>query len=164
MTAGGPAAIAAMESGVEARRDQPIVARLSSATLVFRGKVEAVRPLDGAKASESAKPSEHDPEWRVATVRVASPLRGDAGQTVSVVFPASVDIVWFQAPKLKPQQEAVFITHAVSPEEVALYRGSGLASSLDQQPAYLVTEPQDVLPPADEARVKRLLAGLKEVK
>lgn len=160
----GPAGVAAMESGVQARRDRPIRDRLSSASLVFRGKVESVRPIDAGPEVKRGERSEHDPEWQVATVRVSAPLRGDAGQSVSVVFPASRDIVWFNAPKLKPGQEAVFITHAPGREEETLYRTSGLAAFLDKQPAQLVTEPHDVLPPSDESRVKNLLASVKEDK
>jgi hypothetical protein len=161
-------ALTVLERGVQARRDRPVLDRLTTASLVFRGSVETVRALDaGAEQSKPspAPPSEHDPEWHVATVRVVTPLYGgEAGHVVTVIFPASRDVVWFNAPKLKPDQEAVFITHAPSREDAALYRASGLAAFLDKQPAYLVTEPSDVLPPSDEARVRGLLSRAKETK
>ncbi len=166
--AAGAAALGDLERGVQARRDRPILDRLTAASLVFRGTVETVRPLEAG--TDQSKPpaaprSEHDPEWHVATVRIAAPLRGgEAGQIVTVIFPASQDIMWFHAPKLKPAQDAVFIAHSPSKEVTAPYRGPGLAAFLDKQTAYLVTEPFDVLPPAEEARVRGLLSSVKETK
>jgi hypothetical protein len=158
----GPLALTSVEHGVQARRDKPVLDRLSVASLVFRGTVEAVRPLDsgaGATTPPPVRPSEHEPEWQVATVRVVTPLRGgQAGQIVTVIFPSSRDIAWFNAPKLKPNQDAIFIAHAPNKEDAALYSGSTLATFLDKQPGYLVTHPFDVLPPTDEARVRTLLA------
>lgn len=172
-TAGSGAAAPAVERRVRARRDRPVVERLASATLVFRGVVETVQPLAAAAAAAAApgenkpyptRPSEHDPDWHVATVKVVKPLRGEAGQSVTVVFPASRDIVWFNVPKLKPGQDSIFITHALSPEEAARHRASGLVAFMERQPAHVIIEPSDVLPPGDEARVRDLLAAPKEVK
>ncbi|MEP6769956.1 MAG: hypothetical protein ABJC61_14885 [Acidobacteriota bacterium] len=159
-----------IERRVQARRDRPVVERLASATLVFRGVVETVQPLAAAAAATGdskphpTRPSEHDPDWHVAAVKVVKPLRGEAGNVVTVVFPASRDIVWFNVPKLKPGQDSVFITHALSPEEAARHRSSGLVAFMDKQPAHVIIEPSDVLPPGDEARVRDLLSTAKEVK
>ncbi|MCA1611337.1 MAG: hypothetical protein LC780_10825 [Acidobacteria bacterium] len=159
-----------IERHVQARRDKPVVERLASATLVFRGVVETVRPLAAADAATGeskpypTRPSEHDPDWQVATVKVVKPLRGEAGPVVTVVFPASRDIVWFNVPKLRQGQDSIFITHALSPEEAARHRASGLVAFMDKQPAHVIIEPSDVLPPGDEARVRGLLSAPKEVK
>lgn len=161
---------AALEQGAQARRDKPILNRLAVASLVFRGSVETVQQLAVETESKegvrpSAPPSEHDPDWHVATVRITTALRGgEAGQVVTVVFPASQDITWFNVPKLKQGQDAVFMVHTRSKQEEPLYRASGLAKFLEKQPTYLVTEPFDVLPPADEARVRGLVAAAKEKK
>jgi hypothetical protein len=164
----GPVMLTELEGGVRARKDKPILNRLTTASLVFRGTVESVRPLETAEGEgkrTSAPPSEHDPEWQVASVRIATPLRGgEAGQVVAVAFPASQDIVWFHAPKLKVGQDAVFIAHTPNKQDAALYRGSGLAALLEKGPVYFVTEPFDVLSPADEIRVRGLLANQKETK
>ena len=160
----------ALEQGAQARRDKPILNRLAAASLVFRGSVETVQPLAGETDSKeggraSAPATEHDPDWHVATVRITTALRGgEAGQVVTVVFPASQDITWFNVPKLKQGQDAVFMVHTRSKQEEPLYRASGLAKFLEKQPTYLVTEPFDVLPPADEARVRGLVAAEKEKK
>jgi len=150
-----PAIAPDVERGVQARKDGPVLERLSAANMVFRGTVESVRALepdaDEAKRG-AARRGEHDPEWRVASVRIVTPLRGgDAGQVVTVMFPSSRDVVWFNSPKLASGQDAVFITHAPDKEEAALAHASAV-----------VTHPFDVLPPADEARVRALIARGKE--
>jgi len=138
--------------------DRAILERLAAASMVFRGSVEDVRPIESHGA-----PAEHDPEWQVATVRVLTPLRGgDSGQVVTIAFPGSRDITWFNSPKLKPGQEAVFLAHTPTKEEEGLYRSSGLGGLMDKPPLYLVTQPYDVLQPADEPRVRSLLARQKE--
>jgi hypothetical protein len=157
-----------LQRGLQARRDKPIIERLATATLVFRGTVDTVRPFEEVRPREAAaaqakpdpvRPSEHDPEWHVASVKVVTSLRGaEAGQVVTVLFPASRDIVWFHAPKLKPGQDGVFITHVLSREDAAASRASGLPAFVERQNAHVVTEPFDVLPAADEARVRALLS------
>ncbi len=163
-------AAASASSAVQARRDRPVLERLAAANLVFRGMVESVRPIAGETAAAQgtrtkAPPSEHDPEWHVATVRIVTPLRGGAaGEIVNVVFAASRDITWFNSPKLKQGQDAVFIAHSPSKEEEPIYRSSGLDKFLGTETIYLVTEPFAVLPAADEGRIRRLLAAPKETK
>lgn len=168
LRAAAPSTLTALERGAQARKDRPVLDRLAAGGLVFLGSVESVRPLDSEADQSKRSPalrSEHDPEWQVATVRVVTPLRGgEAGQVVTVVFSASRDIAWFNAPKLKPAQDAVFIAHALDKQHAALYGASGLAAFLDKPSTYLVTEPSDVLPPTDDARVRGLLSSAKETK
>jgi hypothetical protein len=157
----------ALQRGVQARKDGPILERLAAASVVFRGTVEDVRRLEpGAEQTQRAPPpTEHDPEWQAATVRIDTPLRGgQAGQKVTIVFAGSRDITWFNSPKLKPGQEAVFLARTPTKEEATMYRASALGALLQKQRAYLVTEPNDVLPPAEEARVRALLPRAKEKK
>jgi len=133
--------------------DRAILDRLAAADLVFRGSVVEIRPVESRRAT-----SEHDPEWQIATVRVIAPLRGgDSGQVVTVAFPASQDVAWFNSPKLKPGQEALFLVHTPKKDEEAFDRATGLAGLLDRQTIYLVTAPYDVLPLSAEARVRGLL-------
>src|SRR5262249_17703986 len=69
----GSAATADLESSLQASRDQPLRERIADASSIFRGKVESERAL-AADADQPARlrepPSEHDPEWHVASVRV----------------------------------------------------------------------------------------------
>jgi hypothetical protein len=160
----------AMDRTALAHRDLLVSHRLGAATLVFRGTVESVHPLEEAVAEPKGKrsperTSEHDPEWEVATVRIVNALRGGAaGQNVTLVFAASRDITWFNSPKLKPGQDAVFLAHTLTKDEEAMHRGSALLKFLEKQSIYLVTEPFDVLPSGDEDRVRSLLATPKETK
>lgn len=156
---------AELEVGLQARRDEPVRQRLATASKVFRGKVEDVRPLpnDTSQKDRFDLPTEHDPEWQVATVRVTDPLRGaESNSLVMVIFPGSRDITWFNSPKLQPGQEAIFITQKPTREELPLMRATGVLAFIEKQPAELVTHPFDVLPASDLQRVRRLLA--KEVK
>jgi hypothetical protein len=149
---------------VRARQDLPIRMRLAVADMVFRGKVEEVRPLEVSNTSskEREPASEHDPEWQVASVRVVSPLRGAKEGMVLIIFPASRDIMWFNTPKLQRGQEAVFIAHKPLKEEEPLLRATGVLDFIRRQPAELVTHPYDVLPATEEGRVRELLT--KEVR
>jgi hypothetical protein len=166
-----------LDRGLQARRDIPVRARLAIAALVFRGKVESVRPLEGTadavlpgagRRPEDSQarvdgPSrdlrdEHDPDWQVALVRVTANLRGtENGAVVAVVFPASRDIVWFNVPKPKVGEEVLILGHRPQEEELPLLRSTGVLPFLEKQRAVLVTEPFDVLPPADEKRILALL-------
>lgn len=160
--AAGAAASDTLKQAVQARHDKPILDRMASASIVFRGTVSSVKPLEAQGRGE--QPSEHDPEWQVATIQVVKPLRGGtAGENVTVVFPASRDIVWFHAPKLKPGQDAVFLAHAAARQEDVIQHRA-LQELMQKQTIYLVTEPYDVLPPADEDRIRGLLAVPKETK
>jgi hypothetical protein len=165
------AALPALQRGAQMRQDNPIADRLAVASLVFQGVVGEVRAveLEAPKEGErraSASPSEHDPEWHAASVQVTKSIRGgEAGETVTVIFAASRDITWFNSPKLKQGQEAVFLVHAPMDQEKSIYQASGLTKFLEkQQKVFLVTEPFDVLRPTEEAHVRSLLATAKETK
>lgn len=157
------AASADISLGVQAQRDLPLRERIAAASSVFRGRVESERPLGagaGQPGASDQPPSEHDPEWHVASVRVLTPLQGSAQPgLINVLFPASRDIVWFNAPKLTAGQEAIFITHRADRDDPRLMRAPGVAALLAaQQPVEIVSEPFDTLPVADEARVRALIA------
>jgi len=149
-----------LEGGLQARRDKPIRERIATASLIFRGKVQSENPLvpPDDKKRFRVPPSEHDPEWHVASVLAITPLRGGAKDTlVTIIFPASRDIMWFNSPKLHPGMEAIFIAHRPEREQDALLRATGVTAFMQKQPAELVTQPFDVLPLSDEQRVRRLL-------
>jgi len=137
--------------------DRVLLDRLDAADLVFGGSVIDVRPIDSRRVR-----SEHDPEWEIATVRVLRPLRGgDTARALSIAFPSSEDVAWFNAPKLKPGQEAVFLARKPKKEEEAFDRASGLGALIDGQSLYIVTEPYDVVPLALEARLRDLISRRK---
>ncbi len=165
LSGAGGAPAAAVSLGVQGQRDQPVRERIAAATSIFRGRVESERalaPAAGQAGAPAQPPSEHDPEWHIASVRVVTPLRGGTqGALVNVLFPASRDIVWFNAPKLAVGQEAIFITHRADQEDARLLRAPGLADILAAQPVEIVSQPFDTVPVGDEARVRALIAGGK---
>lgn len=155
------AASANLEASFQARRDQPLRERIASASSVFRGRVESERAV-AAGPDQPGKlpepPSEHDPEWHVASVRVLTALQSsEQGALVNVIFPASRDVVWFNAPKLKAGQEAIFITHRPDKDDAQLMRAPGVAEFLEKQSAEVVSQPFDTVPPSEESRVRTLL-------
>src|SRR5262249_44991417 len=90
-------------AALEKNRDKDLQERLARADLVVAGKVTATRPHGQTDATPQ---SEHDPQWWEATVAVDAPvLRGNAGATVTVLFPSSKDEMWTDAPKFQPGQE-----------------------------------------------------------
>lgn len=155
----------ALAQGLQARRDIPIRARLAVAEMVFLGSVEDVRQLEGAEGEGPKRElrDEHDPDWWAAMVRVRSSLRGaEDGALVPIVFPASRDIVWLNSPKLASGDQALVLAHRPQEEELLLLRSTGVLRWIEQQHALLVTQPFDVLAPAEEKRVAGLLQN-KEV-
>jgi hypothetical protein len=126
--------------------------------------VESERPVAtpdaAALAAPVQPPSEHDPEWHVASVRVVANLQGGAEQSqlVNVMVPASRDSMWVSAPKLAVGQEAIFITHSADREDTRLLRAPGVAAFLAAQPVEVVSQPFDTVPVTDEARVRALIA------
>jgi hypothetical protein len=168
LPAASATALLSDSGGAQLQTNRAVSDRLAAATVVFRGSVEAVRPLQSEAALEKGgrktPGSEHDPEWHAATVRVSNALRGDVttGESVTVVFAASRDIVWFNSPKLKQGQDAVFLARTPAKEEEHILRSSGVEKLLAQPHTYVVTEPFDVLPPAQEQHVRALIAAPKE--
>lgn len=78
--------------------------RISSADMVIAGKVAAVRE------GQPGRLSEHDPQWREATVEVTEFVKGASTQkTVVVRFPGSQDVAFYNAPRFAVNQEGVWI-------------------------------------------------------
>jgi hypothetical protein len=80
---------------------------------------------------------------------------------VTIVFANSRDVVWYNSPKLRVGEEAVFLARTPNGDDQAELRAS-VSARLLAQPIYLVTEPYDVVPPVDEARIRTLLSNTKE--
>jgi len=160
---GGAATTASanLEASFQARRERPLQERVASASSVFRGRVESEGALAAGPDQQGRSPeppSEHDPEWHVASVRVLAAIQNsEQGALVNVNFPASRDVVWFNAPKLSAGQEAVFITHKADKDDAQLMRAPGVANFLERQTAEVVSQPFDTVPSSEEARVRALV-------
>lgn len=72
--------------------------------IICMGRVTAVRP-----GPHRGPITEHDPDWQEAIIRVESWIKGvQANQDIVVRFPGSLDVAWYEAPKLKVGQEGTF--------------------------------------------------------
>jgi len=106
-------------------------AHVESADVVVSGRVKSVRVPDAPRAVRGARgarataagatlqrPSEHDPMWREAVVEVEDVHKGShTRKTIIVRFPASRDVMWSEAPKLRPGQEGYFVLHTPTEAE-----------------------------------------------
>ena len=126
-----------VEKAKMAEADRELKAKLDKAQLVVAGRAIAVKPL--------LRPflTEHDPQWSEAEIEVTEVLKGTPAGKVTIVFPASNDVMWYKAPKPKVGEESIFLLRTglvgVAPERIG------------------VSEPQDVLPVSQLPRVKTLL-------
>ena len=75
--------------------DSALTARLASADQVLIARVISIGPVLAPTFE-----TEHDPQWRLATIAVSGSLKGPRPAELRVAFPSSIDIMWFNAPKL----------------------------------------------------------------
>jgi len=84
--------------------------RTAAATVVLSGRVLAVRNTATAGGPLGGRQSEHDPQWSEAVVEVTDVLKGKvANQQVTLRFPSSMDIAWYNAPKFKEGDKGIFL-------------------------------------------------------
>jgi hypothetical protein len=120
-------------------------ARFETADIVVMGRVTSVRvPPETLAAAVAAilteseetpvlKPiSEHDPVTQEAVIEVEAVHKGGLGVSeVTLRFPRSTDVRWYQAPKFSPGQQGFFMLHqgeeAVSQPPV---RGAAISAAL----------------------------------
>jgi len=153
---------------IQRKTDQPLLDRLTAAQLVVVAKVTAVRPVPppavaAAEAAlnggEGTRVSEHDPDWHEAVMQVDTVEKGQlaaaANKTVTVVFPASKDVLWFTAPKFQVGQEGIYVLHKTptNPAVAAMVK----VRSTSQPETYAAPEAADVLPKGQVERVRTLL-------
>ncbi len=146
------AAAGGLADALVAQRDVRLNERLVSASAVVVGTVSNTRLSVAAAASagDAGYISEHDPEWSEAVVAVNSVVKGAAADSVVIVYPASIDVAWFRAPKFAAGQSGVFLLHQQNVPEAAAAQYDNVYTSLDVP---------DVLPLEDHARVRALLAN-----
>jgi hypothetical protein len=131
------------------KEDQKLSQRIAQASLVITGKVVAVRPAPEAGPRVI---SEHDPQWHEATIDIRSVERGkfDAKE-ITILFPASDDELWEEAPKFREGQEGVWILQQDQKEKGgARLRRSGYTAldALDFQPLDKVEQVRRLVKPA----------------
>jgi hypothetical protein len=158
--------------------------RFATADLVVSGKVLAVRlPTEtrssaGVRAAsltkQQVKPiSEHDPKWREAVVQVGDVHKGTHRKKEVVVrFPASMDVMWYHAPKFHPGQQGYFMLHktdtetAPPGEKKKAKKGAARAAAVGAQPAgekaYVALDPIDFQPFDETGGVKTIIDAAED--
>jgi hypothetical protein len=148
------------EEQMQARKaisDMDLRAKVESADLIVVGQVKDIRPVGSPTAGSpgsKAPITEHDPEWQEAVIHVESTIKpSDSTKEVVVHFPASIDVAWYDAPKLKVGQEGTFILRR---DKV-----SGMPTAIlqnQQVQTYVALSPGDVLNKDDAKRVRLLVS------
>lgn len=85
--------------------DKQLVKRLSAAELVVSGKIINITRF---KVEEEA--TEHSPEWQKAEIKVDKVIKGTStSETVSILFAGSNDVMWYDSPKFKKDEEGIWL-------------------------------------------------------
>lgn len=141
--AGDPAALRGqVAEAVRRGQEEKLRERLDRAALVVLGRVVETRP---APAMGEGRVTEHDPQWWEAVIEVGSVLKGSApGQRVSLFFPMSRDVTWYEAPKPAVGWDGIWL----------LYREQ--IPNL-QAPGYTGLKPWNLMPRESLGTVQRLV-------
>ena len=100
-------AVSPLKAGASVNvKGQDLRTRLRDADLVTTAVVVGVQPLPRPEGPIS----EHDPHWYAARLRVEDVAKGAApGDELTLVFPASDDVVWAQAPRPQLGERGVWL-------------------------------------------------------
>ena len=168
------AMLAAVGDPVERRRQREQREHFDDADLVVSGKVVSVRlPSDEPLAAKGAvatsntrrKPvSEHDPKWREAVVEVDDVHKGDHKKKQVVIrFPASNDVMWYNAPKFHPGQQGHFMLTKAKPDESTKTKKAGkeaaaaAAAAATPTDTYVALDPLDFQPYSEPGGIKTII-------
>jgi len=163
---------------VERHLDRERRRHFDDADLVVSGKVLAVTLPPGeqaASASKSAlaaaptrrKPvSEHDPKWRDAVVEVDDVHKGKHKKKKIIVrFPASTDVMWYNAPKFHPGQQGHFLLQKTKPEKPAkgskATKKSAAVAPAEKMDTYVALDPLDFQPSSEPGGIKKIIDSEK---
>jgi hypothetical protein len=154
------------------RESRRLEEHVNTADLVVSGTVTAVTlppevavrglAAAGATTPPPFKPlSEHDPKWRQAVIDVEQTEKGshDSPQ-VTVLFPASMDVLWYKAPKFQAGQEGTFVLHKTKIDTADHHALRGLAAAVGAETkveVYTALHPEDVHPRQQQAAIKALI-------
>jgi len=176
------AMLSAAEDPVERHRERERRRHFDDADLVVSGKVLAVTLPPGEQAatktaSKSAlaaavttrrKPvSEHDPKWRDAVVEVDDVHKGKHKKKKIIVrFPASTDVMWYNAPKFHPGQQGHFMLQKTTPEKPpkgskAAKKTAAAAAPAETMDTYVALDPLDFQPYSQPGGIKKIIESEK---
>jgi hypothetical protein len=123
------------------RPDRQIQRRLRSADVVVTGKVVSIRK---APVAPNRRISEHDPDWRLAVIEVESVESGPPMKQAALLFPASRDVLWRNAPKFSVGEEGVWVMQQHQFPEL-------------RAPGYVALDPLDFQPKVRRDHVRALI-------
>jgi hypothetical protein len=155
------------------RKSRHLEEHVNTADLVVSGQVSAVTmppevTMPALAAAGMAVPpptimpvSEHDPKWRQAIIQVDETHKGsDDSRQVTVLFPASTDVLWYKAPKFQAGQKGTFILHKTKIETADHHALRGLAAAVGagtEVEVYTALHPEDVRPLQQQASIKAMI-------
>lgn len=122
-----------------------LLTRLREAELVVVARVATVRP---SSQRGRIRLTEHHPQWRDAVLVIREALKGERSGRLTILFPGSVDVMWRDAPRLSPGQEAIFLL-------------SPAPAEFTDRRALAVVQPLDVQPLSELERIRTLLRRLQ---
>jgi hypothetical protein len=134
---------AALEQQARMRPQFVIEDRVTLASVIVEGSVTGI---EEAPMQRHAPDSEHDPEWRKATIEVHSVIRGGNLHQVEIFFPASRDLIWYEAPRFHVRQSGIWLLHQ---EDLAGRRN---------QRGFVALDPQDFQEGSTQAEAIRRFA------
>jgi hypothetical protein len=112
--------------------DQKVQARIAQADLVVVGTVSEIRPA--RDQVRTTRISEHEPDWWEAVIKVESVLKGQPSQRdVVVLYPHSIDVMWYGTPKFSKGQQGVFLLRKEQRSDFPI-NGFTAPNRLDFQP------------------------------
>jgi hypothetical protein len=138
--------------------DASLKDRINSSEAIVVGRVSEVRPLPinhPFRQDERRWISEHDPQWQEALIRIESVEKGTISElTTTVLFPSSMDVMWYSSPKFDVNQEGIWILSRNQSQELDRSR----IQSPDQV-IYTALEPLDFHPLNQVERIRSLIRG-----
>jgi len=167
------AVLSAAGDPVERRREKDRRRHFDDADLVVSGKVLAVTLPPGEQAATKSalaasttprKPvSEHDPKWRDAVVEVDDVHKGSHKKKKIIVrFPASTDVMWYNAPKFHPGQEGHFLLQKTKVKKPtkggkAASKSAAAAAPAEPEDTYVSLDPLDFQPYSEPGGIKNII-------
>jgi hypothetical protein len=154
---------------VQNTADRKLRAHVTAAETVVTGTVTSTHlasaPAAAMELAATPGPiSEHDPEWHDAVVTVSIIEKGGGGggnNQIVVRYPNSMDVRWYQVPKLRPGMTGSFILHAMQSPEAAHAVSAGLRASIAPaapQPQFVLLHPEDFQPHDQVERVRAMIS------
>jgi hypothetical protein len=121
-------------------QERALTERIQATELIVRGVVQRVSRLPSQN-----EVSEHAPDWHTAVVKIDEVLKGShTGQTITIMFPRSDDVMWYRAPRYDEGTRGVWLLRTTTVGGRKLQFLSAL-------------EPEDFYTGENEAKILRFL-------